>query len=265
METFQTIKIHDDTYIINDEQLCSVYVIVGTKKTLIIDSGMKNSSSLIEKIREISNNELILVLTHAHFDHIGHIDEFDNFYMAKDELLYLSDKNFDVSKCIFFDQQYIFDLGNKKILAKVFKGHTHGSTILFDKENHYAFTGDQFGSGCGVWMQTNEATSLKEYLNSIESFLSFCQNDFANITWNLWGGHYGQEKTSRLNRYNPLNMKMVENMAVLCKKILNNELQLIGCNAKKYNNEDSLYASYDSAEIIIRKSIIDGGNNHENI
>ena len=97
METSQLIKIHDDTSIINDEQLCSVYVIVGTKKTLIIDSGMKNSSSLIEKIREISNNELILVLTHAHFDHIGHIDEFDNFYMAKDELLYLSNKDFDHS------------------------------------------------------------------------------------------------------------------------------------------------------------------------
>ena len=254
MNNYKIKKIYDDTWLINDDAMCTVYVIKGSKKTLIIDTGNENNNNLIEEIKKITNNELVLVLTHTHLDHLGHLNEFEHYYLSKYEDL----TNITLNKATLFDNEYVFDLGNKIIKAIVFPAHTKGSTILIDEANKANYTGDQFGSGCGVWMQVNEATTLSTYIDSITKFLNYLDNNYSfdKHEFTLWGGHYGQELTSRLSSYNPLNIDMVLNMKTLCEKILNKEIILQECNSMVFNNEISLYASYKNAEIVTRKSLV---------
>lgn len=255
MNKYQIKQIYDDTYLINDETLCSVYLIIGTQKALVIDTGNdENDNNLMEEIRKLTNKELMLVLTHTHVDHIGHLHEFDHYYLSNKEDL----ANIDQSKATFIKHGFEFDLGNKKILALIYPAHTKGSIILIDEANKAIYTGDQFGSGCGVWMQVKEASTLSTYISSIMKFLAYLDANypFDKHEFTLWGGHYGQEVTSRLAPYNPLNIDMVFNMMMLCQKILNKEIILNECDSMRFNDEVSLYASYENAEIVTRASLV---------
>ena len=43
-------KLDNDTYYINDDDMCTTYVIIGTKKALVIDCGYLNDLSLKNEI-----------------------------------------------------------------------------------------------------------------------------------------------------------------------------------------------------------------------
>ena len=105
-------------------------------------------------------------------------------------------------------------------------------------------------------MQVDAAVNLSTYINSIDMFLNYLSKygyDLEN--WNLYGGHLGQEQTGRLG-YNPLNIQMVKNLKELSAKLINNQITLYESKAKSFANEQSYYASYKTAEMIIRKSLI---------
>lgn len=246
-------KLDNDTYCINDDDMCTTYVIIGAKKALVIDCGYLNDLSLKNEILKITNKELIVALTHSHYDHIGHLNEFANFYVAKEELNEIKDESLK-KKAIIINDNHTFDLGDKKIIAKIYQGHTKASTIFFDINNKNVFTGDQFGSGCGVWMQVKQASCLSTYIKEIDRFLNYL--DSFGFKFNFYGGHLGQEYTSRIGKYNPLNKELVINLKILSQKLLNNEIELQDCNATMFTNEKSYYAVYETAEMIIRKSLI---------
>lgn len=248
-------KLYESIFLINDDTMCSTYVIIGNKEALVIDAGIaSNKEELLPLIRNITSLPLKVVITHAHLDHIGHLCEFEKYYIAKEEFELIKDDNIK-NKAIILNDKDIFNLGSIKIEAYVTKGHTNGSTIFIDKENKIAFTGDQFGSGCGVWMQVNEASTLSTYSNEIDRFVNYLSSISSLDEWTIYGGHYGQEETGRLG-YNPLNIEMIKNLSKLCIKLINNEVSLQESNAKQFNNEKSYYACYKNAEMIIRKSLI---------
>ena len=248
-------KFSDTLFLINDDTMCSTYVLIGNKEALVIDVGIaSNKEKLLPLIRQITSLPFKVVITHAHKDHIGHLIEFDKFYIAKEEFKIIDDENIK-NKAIILKDKDIFDLGNIKIEAYIAQGHTKASTIFIDKENKIAFTGDQFGSGCGVWMQVNEASTLSTYSKEIDRFIEYLASIFSLDKWTIYGGHYGQEETGRLG-YNPLNIVMIKNLSKLCIKLINNEVSLQESNAKQFNNEKSYYACYKNAEMIIRKSLI---------
>lgn len=252
---YYTKKINDYIYLINDDLMCSTYVIIGNNEALVIDAGISsNEEELLPLIRNITTLPLKLVITHAHFDHIGHLYEFENYYIAQEEFINITDENIK-NKAIILKDKEIFDLGSIKIEAYITKGHTKASTIFIDKDNKIAFTGDQFGSGCGVWMQVNEATILSIYSSEIDRFIDYLSSIASLNDWVIYGGHYGQEETGRLG-YNPLNIDMIKNLSILSIKLINGEITLQDSNAKEYNNEKSYYACYKNAEMIIRKSLI---------
>ena len=248
-------QITNNVYLINDDIMCSTYVVIGENKALVIDAGIAtNEENLLSKVKEITNLPLCVVITHAHFDHIGHLNEFENFYIAKKELDNIKEENIK-NKAIVLNDRDLFDLGGIVIESYITKGHTSASTIFIDKVNKVVFTGDQFGSGCGVWMQVNEATTLSTYSNEIEKFIRYLNTIYESDKWLFLGGHYGQEHTGRLG-YNPLNLTMISNLRILCDKLIANEVLLQDSNAKMFNNEKSYYTNYNNAEMIIRKSLI---------
>ena len=54
----------------------------------------------------------------------------------------------------------IFDLGNRKIEVVFTPGHTYGSVTFIDRDKHYGFSGDAFGSG-NLLVFTNLSTEIK--------------------------------------------------------------------------------------------------------
>ena len=233
---YYTKKLNDNVYLINDDLMCSTYVIVGSKYALVIDTGIPtNEELLLPLIKKITNLPLKVVITHAHFDHIGHLKEFDNYYIALKEYENIKDESLK-ENAIIIEDKHVFDLGDVSIEAYISDGHTSASTILLDKNKQIAFTGDQFGSGCGVWMQVNEASTLSVYSKEIEKFISYL-NSFSSLNdWIVYGGHYGQEETGRLG-YNPLNIEMIINLKHLSNKLINNEIELLESKINKIIKE----------------------------
>lgn len=252
---FDCEKIMDDVYSINDENMCTVYVVIGSKKALIIDTSMQSDISLLKQIRQLTNLELEVVLTHGHYDHTGHLNEFEHFSIAKDDF-YLLPQQYQ-QKAKILNHLDKIDLGDNQIEVFQLPGHTKGSLIFIDKKHQILFTGDSFGSGCGAWLQVNEALPLSIYKKSILAFKSYLIKNypFPFSNWNFYGGHLGQEKTGRLG-YNPLNAAMIDNFIILIEKLLQKEVQLQDTTATQFHNEKSYYVSYQSAEMIVRPSII---------
>lgn len=49
----------------------------------MIDTGITAGAKILPVIRELTDKPLLLVITHAHPDHMYHIDEFDEVYMPR--------------------------------------------------------------------------------------------------------------------------------------------------------------------------------------
>lgn len=258
MNNYDVKQINEYTYLLNDADLCTSYLIIGENKALLIDTGEVLTNNLQEEVRKITNKELIVALTHGHYDHIRHVDEFDSFYMSlKDEVIVFDSYKKFLCKAIDIKENMTFDLGGITIDAFLTCGHTPGTVIFIDKKAKIAYTGDQFGSGCGVWMQVSGASILSEYIKEIDRFIAFLRSyGYDENEWTLYGGHYGQELTSRLSKYNPLTIELVKNLKKLSIKLINNEIKLVESNAKQFENEQSYYCYYKNAEMIIRKSLI---------
>lgn len=251
---FKVDRINKYTYAIT-ERGCTMYLIIGSKKTLVIDFLLPGDFSLLEEIKKYTKNELIPVLTHGHIDHTGHLNEFINVYMAEEDLHLLMNNDIEI-KYISDNQE--FDLGNMIIKTYKIKGHTNGSVIFIDEESHNLFTGDEFGSGCGVWLQLSDASDLSSYIQEIDKFKAYLINNFdiSFYDWHYYPGHLGQEYASKVSSYNPIDSYLIDDLKVLSIKLINNEIELIESASKQGNNEQSYYARFKKAEMITRKSLI---------
>ena len=103
MKLYNTIKINNHSYYINDEDGDSCYLIIGNTHALLIDLGLFKEP-LLPTIKNITNKELIIVCTHGHFDHIGTIKDLKNHQQI--------------------------ELGNFEIEVLALPGHTPGSMIF---------------------------------------------------------------------------------------------------------------------------------------
>lgn len=254
-------KINDELYCINDESMCTVYVLIGSKKAMVIDTGIKKNESMLELIRLITSLDLIVILTHGHYDHTGYISEFSKYYLHEADyecVLNRQPENIKYLKNAHsLKHQDKFDIGDNIIEVVHTPGHTKGSVVIIDKKHKILFTGDQFGSGCGVWMQVSEGLPLSIYIKSIEEFKKHLEDnyDIDFYDWKYYGGHLGQEHTGKLG-FNPLNSEMVDNLKILSQLLLEGKLQLEETDATEFNGEKSYYVCYKNAEMIIRKSLI---------
>ncbi|MHA1670844.1 MAG: MBL fold metallo-hydrolase [Promethearchaeota archaeon] len=179
-EWFEVIRLKDYLYIIRERldeidprfltKFTNIYLLIGTKKALLIDTGT-GLYPLKPRIKDlIEAKELIIINTHSHFDHRGGNEEFDEIYIHKSELKNAS-MVFDISFLkdspkkrvqLFKNKNFKylppnklhplkdgkeFDLG--ELIVKVIHtpGHSVGSISLFTNQKEL-FTGDcaHFGS-----------------------------------------------------------------------------------------------------------------------
>ena len=93
MDNWFTInQIDKDTYIISEyrhpeETHC--YLLNGTKRSLIIDTGL-GICNIYNEVMRLTDKSVTAVATHVHWDHIGGHCYFPDFYVHKKEINWLN-------------------------------------------------------------------------------------------------------------------------------------------------------------------------------
>src|SRR5262247_4642086 len=166
-----TVKISDHVYVIPDGNVGAVPnvgIVVGTKATLVIDTGLgrRNGQTVLREVEKVSKNEqLYLVGTHFHSEHIlgesafppsakviraraqqQDIDEFGvqpNFATRSPAMAeIMKDAQFRRADEIF-DSEKTLDLGGVRARLLWYGGtHTNGDTMIFIEGDNVLFAGD---------------------------------------------------------------------------------------------------------------------------
>jgi glyoxylase-like metal-dependent hydrolase (beta-lactamase superfamily II) len=186
-------KLEDKVWVIETTDKTTMYLIEGTEKALLIDTGTK-CEKLDEVIRKITQKPLDVVITHAHGDHAGNIRFFNEIYIHPADTVLL-DKTFK-GKVHFVSDGYVFDLGGKKIEVSYMPAHTPGSIVLLDRKAGSCYSGDAFGSG-QVWLQLRPYAPMKTYIESCKKMEKLMDGGITKI----YCGHYPYVKKAYTKQY----------------------------------------------------------------
>ncbi|MBN2805035.1 MAG: MBL fold metallo-hydrolase [Prolixibacteraceae bacterium] len=184
-------QLEKDMWVIETTDMTTMYLIEGTEKALLIDTGTK-CEDLEKVLRQITQKPLYVVLTHLHGDHAGNINYFGEIYLHPADTLLMShlQKPYE-GKITFVDEGDVFDLGGKQIVVSHMPGHTPGSIVLLDWQAGNCYTGDAFGSG-QVWCQLWPFSPMASYAASCSKMLNIMDQGISRI----YCGHYPYVKTT---------------------------------------------------------------------
>lgn len=194
---------HGNGHLVYNE---SIYLIEGEKSAILIDAGTRIPG--LKKIVEgIVNKPVTLVISHAHGDHVGAAGEWDSLWVnAADEAIIPPGK-YNGKKQYLTDGQ-VFDLGGRTIEVVFTPGHTPGSTTFLDRDAHYGFSSDAFGSGNLLVF-----TDLSTEIASCQRLMRFIEK--YDIKY-LYPGHYWGDNLETPQR--------VKDVANICEGILEGTL-----------------------------------------
>ena len=163
----EIIKIDDTTYRIEEANV-RYFLLIGTKKALLIDSGMESDEAryIAESITKLP---LELINTHSDPDHIGGNDKFDWFYMHPSEAIvyYNIFHRKGVIRPVY--EGDIIDLGNRKLEIILIPGHTPGSIGIIDSQTKALISGDSIQDG-RIFM-FNIHREMNSYILGLENVL----------------------------------------------------------------------------------------------
>ena len=74
------LEVAKDTYLFNLMGMQSPALIVGAERAMLIDTGLGNVD-MTEQVRRVTDKPIMLVLSHAHSDHMGGIGQFEDIYL----------------------------------------------------------------------------------------------------------------------------------------------------------------------------------------
>ena len=166
----------------------SVYVVEGNDRALVIDAGTY-MPNLDKAVAALTDKPVMMALTHGHGDHVGGIVCFPEVWLNPADNGMIRDYKGELKA---LEDGQTIDLGGRRIDVLYTPGHTSGSVTFFDKEHHYGFSGDAFGS-------TNLLlfTTFKELVNTCTRTAEYMQKN--GIT-KLYPGHYGGTNPETLQR-----------------------------------------------------------------
>jgi glyoxylase-like metal-dependent hydrolase (beta-lactamase superfamily II) len=182
------------------------YLIVGSQKSLLIDTGLGIGN--IEKVvNELSSVPLTVINTHTHYDHMGDNWRFQQSLIGiKGEFSKKNDcdliidaenavkngmireeylpegfdrtsyriKEFNITE--YVSDGDIINLGDERKITVIFTpGHTPDSISLFDMQGRLLFVGDTFYQG-PIYLYRPE-TNLDDYVKSLEKLISVLENN----------------------------------------------------------------------------------------
>ncbi|MDD2970875.1 MAG: MBL fold metallo-hydrolase [Lachnospiraceae bacterium] len=194
---YEVTQIGEATYRLDEYAKTHSYLLVGSEKALLIDTGC-GCGHLGKTVESITDKEIIVVNSHGHLDHVGSNYQFEYVWIAsQDEALmwdstsivfrnerirsYLLslDSEFEenelertirtpqVKKVYHLTDGQVFDLGDRKIEAIATPGHTQGCYCFLDREREMLFTADTV-CDISILLFLENSGSVETYYRSIE-------------------------------------------------------------------------------------------------
>lgn len=193
---FTVERLDEDTFVISEyrhweETHC--YLLLGSERGLLIDTGL-GIADLGSEAAKFTGLPVTAALTHAHWDHIGGLDGFPDFYASAQELTWLNGsfplpvatvRKMLADRCVLpegFDlERYelfrgtptkvlsdgdTIDLGGRRLEALHTPGHSPGHLCFWEPERGYLFTGDLVYRG--TLYANYPSTDPRAYLASLE-------------------------------------------------------------------------------------------------
>ena len=223
-------RLTDSIWRYHDEIGATSYLVVGKECAAMIDCG-GTGKPVMPLIRGITDLPVKLLLTHAHPDHYGSAEEFEEIWLHEDDVraLPVFEEAFAVmgmkplnrKRLHAFSDGQAFDLGGEIITACALKGHTPGSVVFVSEKRRCIFSGDAVGSGDIVLMSVPLAYCLSDYRASLRAYLDKSEG-WAEYT--CLSGHCHQQKRAD-GTENPPCRALIEDMEKLCTLLLEGKMQ----------------------------------------
>lgn len=186
------------------------YIVEIDEKVIVIDPSI-NPAEMIEKVKEITEKPIAILLTHGHFDHyLGIYDIFKAFgevplYAHPKAEMLLRNTEYSGASMVGISEPFNGDfipLNEGKFSLPPFEfdifhvpGHSPGSVAIYDGEN--CFTGDALFAG-SIGRTDFGYSSHRELIDNITQKLLTLPD---NTT--IWPGHANRSTIGREKRANP--------------------------------------------------------------
>lgn len=195
MELWKSIALRPDLWALDELGKTVMYVINGTEKALLIDTGFGLTDLKQLIIRLCGEKEIIVVNSHGHVDHASGNNQFKKVYIGRydepEAHKEIEEKEKERISRLFFgrylaeggnldtwnpgpSQQVIplcendiIDLGNHRFRVLETPGHSLGSIALLEEEKGWLFTGDSMLTW-EVWGQLEHSAALSIYGESMK-------------------------------------------------------------------------------------------------
>lgn len=169
-------EIAPNTYEIGEFDCASMFLLVGSEKAMLLDTGM-GIGDLKGFIRKLTDKPLMVCYTHNHIDHVGGASVFDHAYIHPNDMALFSEgggiglsvekRRYDISfhaertKSVYpynldedlsewgpcpplypLEDEQVIDLGGRKVTVYHCPGHTPGCMVFLDDSTRILFLGD---------------------------------------------------------------------------------------------------------------------------
>lgn len=159
------------------EPVMTSWVIVGSKTTLAIDSGVPEVAGFREYLEAEFGLPVILMASHGHYDHMGCNTQFEEVWLnEKDWPLLLNDFTGNLPYHTLDELPYrlhnikdgdMIDLGGRTLKALEIQGHTRGSIMLYEAATASLFSGDSVARRILYGLQ--DWVPLAQYLDTLSA------------------------------------------------------------------------------------------------
>lgn len=234
MNSLVTVQINDSVYRFQDNEYVDAYLVCGKERAVVID-GLDRADGLYEKVKEITDLPLTMLLTHGHPDHVG--KGMQEFMEAGCEI-YISPKDYHMLEKMYgerlrrenikiLEDGMLFDLGMSTLRAMAMPGHTQGSVLFYMKEKKILFSSDAIGSG-GIWMQLPESSPLTVYVKEVKKLYHFLEE---NESVKIYPGHSKQIPPYLCEDQNYLDREYVKDLiemteAIIAGKVVGEQIEI---------------------------------------
>lgn len=197
-------QINSDTWRIIEGDVISCYLLAGSKRALLIDTG-NGMGNIGEVVAGITHLPVTVALTHCHCDHAGgkgwfnspaHVHEADMCFTSRLFSTRLASRYIAAkwTKSKDFPKQpynagytamtngAVFELGGRAVSVVHAPGHTHGSVIFLDDRYKFMFVGDNL-SHSNLWMHLPGAVSVEEWIPTAKQILKLSEK------YTIYSGH----------------------------------------------------------------------------